>query len=78
MPIDLNGKAVLVVGSSGGIGQATAEAFARAGARVVAAGRSGGKLAAADTITLLGNGDVLAIDSISNLAATLTGFVGRN
>jgi NAD(P)-dependent dehydrogenase (short-subunit alcohol dehydrogenase family) len=34
MPIDLNGAHVLVVGASGGIGSATAEAFATAGAEV--------------------------------------------
>lgn len=47
MPIDVNGQTVLVVGAGGGIGRATAEAFARAGARVVAAGRPGAALDAA-------------------------------
>ncbi|MEH3118846.1 MAG: SDR family oxidoreductase [Methylorubrum populi] len=44
MPIDLNGRSVLVVGAGGGIGRATAQAFAQGGARVVAAGRPGAKL----------------------------------
>ncbi|GJE56914.1 MULTISPECIES: SDR family oxidoreductase [Methylobacterium] len=47
MPMDLNGRSVLVVGAAGGIGSVTAEAFARNGARVVAAGRPGPKLDAA-------------------------------
>ncbi|MCJ2129772.1 SDR family oxidoreductase [Methylobacterium sp. E-045] len=44
MPMDLNGRSVLVVGAAGGIGSATVQAFARNGARVVAAGRPGPKL----------------------------------
>lgn len=40
-------QAVLVVGGSSGIGLATAQAFAAAGARVTIASRSAGKLAAA-------------------------------
>jgi NAD(P)-dependent dehydrogenase (short-subunit alcohol dehydrogenase family) len=40
MPTDLNGQRVLVVGAAGGIGEATARAFAAQGASVVAAGRS--------------------------------------
>ena len=44
MPLDLNGRKVLVVGAAGGIGLATAQLFTRNGARVVAAGRPGTKL----------------------------------
>ncbi|MFK0333835.1 SDR family oxidoreductase [Rhizobium sp. NPDC090275] len=40
MPIDLNGTRVLVVGASGGIGRATADAFAAAGAEVARPGRN--------------------------------------
>ena len=40
MAIDLTGQRVLVVGGAGGIGRATAEAFATMGASVVAAGRT--------------------------------------
>jgi 3-hydroxy acid dehydrogenase/malonic semialdehyde reductase len=39
MPNQLAGKIVLVTGATAGFGEATAEAFARAGATVVAAGR---------------------------------------
>ncbi len=39
MSIDLNGARVLVVGASGGIGGATADAFAAAGAEVLRPGR---------------------------------------
>ncbi|TXN08721.1 SDR family oxidoreductase [Methylobacterium sp. WL103] len=44
MPLDLNGRTVLVVGAAGGIGSATTQLFARSGARVVAAGLPGAKL----------------------------------
>jgi NAD(P)-dependent dehydrogenase (short-subunit alcohol dehydrogenase family) len=44
MPLDLKHKRVLVVGAGGGIGAATAKAFAEAGASVTPAGRSGPKL----------------------------------
>lgn len=47
MPIDIEGRTVLVVGAAGGIGRVTAQTFARAGAHVVAAGRPGPKLDAA-------------------------------
>jgi NAD(P)-dependent dehydrogenase (short-subunit alcohol dehydrogenase family) len=44
MTIELHDSRVLVVGASGGIGAATARAFANAGARVTAAGRSSQRL----------------------------------
>ncbi len=44
MALDVKGTRVLVVGAGGGIGAATARAFAAAGARVVPAGRPGPKL----------------------------------
>ncbi|MFC3655425.1 SDR family oxidoreductase [Xanthomonas hyacinthi] len=46
MTLSLKDKRVLVIGAAGGIGAATAEAFASAGASVFAAGRLGPKLEA--------------------------------
>jgi NADP-dependent 3-hydroxy acid dehydrogenase YdfG len=43
-PNRLRGQAVIVMGASSGMGRATAAAFARAGARVLAAARRGGRL----------------------------------
>jgi NAD(P)-dependent dehydrogenase (short-subunit alcohol dehydrogenase family) len=40
MPLNLTGQRVLVVGAAGGIGRATAMAFADAGAQLTAAGRT--------------------------------------
>lgn len=48
MDLELNGKVVLVGGSSRGIGLAIAEAFLREGASVVVTGRDGDSLRAAD------------------------------
>jgi len=44
MSHDLGGRIALVTGATSGFGLATAEALVRAGARVVAAGRRGGRL----------------------------------
>lgn len=44
MTLELHGKRVLVIGAASGIGEATAAAFAAAGAVMVAAGRDGVKL----------------------------------
>ncbi|KAB0676276.1 SDR family oxidoreductase [Aureimonas leprariae] len=44
MTIEFGNARVLVVGAAGGIGRATAVAFGRVGAQVVAAGRPGAKL----------------------------------
>lgn len=46
MTLSLKDKRVLIVGATGGIGAATAEAFAATGASVFAAGRPGPKLEA--------------------------------
>ncbi|MFG1343911.1 SDR family oxidoreductase [Xanthobacter autotrophicus DSM 431] len=51
MTRDVKNQRVLVVGAAGGIGAATATAFATAGARVFAAGRPGTKLEAAAAAT---------------------------
>lgn len=73
MSHDLIGKRVLVVGASGGIGRATVEAFARAGARVVAAGRPGTSL---DAAAQASDGEAAALDFTDD-AAVEAFFVGR-
>lgn len=45
MPVSLRDKVVLIVGASSGIGRATADLFAREGARVMAAARRENRLA---------------------------------
>jgi NAD(P)-dependent dehydrogenase (short-subunit alcohol dehydrogenase family) len=58
---DLAGKRVIITGASGGIGRALAEQAVTAGARVIAAARSAGKLT--DLVHQLagGPGEVLAV-----------------
>lgn len=73
MTIDLRGSRVLVVGAAGGIGQATAAAFAKAGADVTAAGRPGEKLDAAARQT---GAEPAALDFLDN-AAVETFFATR-
>jgi len=59
MTINLSRQRILVVGAGGGIGRVTADAFAAAGAHVVAAGR--------DTAKLAGIGsEALALDILDN------------
>lgn len=65
MSNDLTGKRVLVVGASGGIGRTTSGAFARAGARVVAAGRPGASL---DAAALAANAEAAALDFTDDAA----------
>lgn len=58
-PFRLDGKRALVTGANTGIGQAIAVGLAKAGAHVVAAGRS----SCAETLTMLdGKGDELRLD----------------
>lgn len=65
MSMELKGRRVLVVGAAGGIGQATAAAFANAGAVVVAAGRPGAKLDAAASDA---GAEPMALDFTDNVA----------
>lgn len=65
MSQDLKNKRVLVVGASGGIGAATARAFATAGAQVSAAGRPGLKL---DAIAADVGGEAVALDFLDPAA----------
>jgi len=61
----LNGQSVLVVGAGGGIGAATAKAFADAGAHVIVAGRPGLKL---DETSKAAGAELLALDFLDNHA----------
>jgi NAD(P)-dependent dehydrogenase (short-subunit alcohol dehydrogenase family) len=63
MALDLTEKRILVVGAGGGIGAATARAFAGAGARVFAAGRPGPKL---DAVAADIGGESVALDILDN------------
>lgn len=62
---DLTAKRVLVVGAAGGMGEATAQAFAAAGAQVFAAGRPGPKLDAAAAAI---GATAVALDLLDNAA----------
>jgi 2-deoxy-D-gluconate 3-dehydrogenase len=63
-PFSLTGQTALVTGANTGIGQAIAVAMARAGARVIAAGRS----SCAETLALTG-GEFLPLDFADPMAA---------
>ena len=63
-PFSLSGRTALVTGANTGIGQAIAVAMARAGAQVIAAGRSD----CAETVALTG-GEALALDFADPMAA---------
>ena len=73
MTIDLTAHRVLVVGAGGGIGRATAEAFARAGASVVAAGRPSASL---DAAAQAAGAEAAALDFTDD-AAVDAFFAGR-
>ncbi|EMA53117.1 SDR family oxidoreductase [Halococcus thailandensis] len=64
MDLELDGNAALVTASTSGLGLASAEALAAAGANVVICGRSADTLdAARETVAAAGAGDVLAIEA---------------
>ncbi|TLU72030.1 SDR family oxidoreductase [Lichenicoccus roseus] len=63
MTESLRGQRVLVVGAAGGIGRATAMAFASAGAAVSAAGRTPGQIAAVAEAV---GGESVALDVLDN------------
>ena len=70
---DLSGQKVLVVGAGGGIGAATARAFAEAGASVTAAGRPGARL---DAIAAEIGATAAALDMLDD-GAVEAFFAGR-
>ncbi|MDR7125480.1 2-dehydro-3-deoxy-D-gluconate 5-dehydrogenase KduD [Pseudotabrizicola sp. 4114] len=70
-PFSLSGRTALVTGANTGIGQAIGTAFARAGAHVIAAGRS----SCAETVALTG-GEELTLDFADPMAARDV-FAGR-
>ena len=59
---DLRGKVAIVTGGNGGIGLGMAHGLARAGARVVVAGRNAAKSAAAVGALTAAGGDALALE----------------
>ena len=59
---DLRGKVAIVTGGNGGIGLGMAHGLARAGARVVVAGRNAAKSAAAVEALTAAGGDALALE----------------
>ena len=61
MPTDLTGQAALVTGAARGIGRATAVRLARAGARVVATGRTEASLADTMTAVREAGGEAIAL-----------------
>ncbi|MBF8184702.1 SDR family oxidoreductase [Nonomuraea sp. K274] len=69
MKIDLSGRTALVTGSTSGIGEATAQALAGAGAEVVINGREPGSVA--ETTKRLGVGGITADVGTAEGAAAL-------
>jgi len=71
-PFSLDGRTAFVTGANAGIGQAIALAMGRAGAHVVAAGRS----ACAETVAMLERGEEMTLDFADPMAARDV-FAGR-
>ena len=80
----LSGKVALVTGATSGIGKATAVAFARAGCRLILAGRDrsrgealAGEIAAAGGEAAFVAADVRRPDEIARMVATASALFGR-
>ena len=84
--MDIKGKVVIVTGASSGIGEATARAFGREGAKVVLAARRMDKLqTVAQEINAMGSGaetlvveaDLSKLEDIESLITQTQGKFGR-
>jgi NAD(P)-dependent dehydrogenase (short-subunit alcohol dehydrogenase family) len=75
---DLAGKAVLVTGASSGIGEATALALGRAGARVTLVARRAERLAAVARAIEAAGGTAVAVPADVTVAAELVDAVERS
>jgi NAD(P)-dependent dehydrogenase (short-subunit alcohol dehydrogenase family) len=76
-PLPMEGRVALVAGASKGIGAATAEAFAAAGARVVLAARDIAALEAVATRITGCGGQAVAVRTDVSDADSVRGLVGR-
>lgn len=75
--MDFAGKVALVTGAAGGIGEATAKAFARAGAKVVAVDRdeAGARRVADDIVQA--NGDAIAVTADVTRSDDVAAYVAK-
>lgn len=77
MELGLDGKSVIVLGGTAGIGLACAVRFAREGAKVAICGRDANRLDAARAHLARIGGEVLAAQADVSDEASLTGFVAK-